>query len=295
MTLKAVVIGECMVELSFTDPSRAAVSYAGDTFNTAVYLSRRGWSVAYATVIGRGDPFSRGILDRMAAEGLGEHLVVEAPGRLPGLYAIERDAAGERTFHYWRSEAPIRDFAGLADFDALAKAAADADLVYLSGITLAVIGAEGRARLAPILAQARRVAFDLNYRPRLWTGPEAAREAADAVLPACAFVSIGEAEAQALYNDQAAAAVADRAEAGAEVLWRGEDHGVTVFSRAGAARFEAGPTAPPVDTTGAGDAFNAAYLDMRLSGQPVAAAVADARALSAEVVSRMGAIIPRSG
>ena len=46
MTL--VVIGECMGELSL-EGGQAAVGYAGDTFNTAIYLARLGLPVAYAT------------------------------------------------------------------------------------------------------------------------------------------------------------------------------------------------------------------------------------------------------
>lgn len=89
-----IALGECMVELSLGGPTAAAVGYAGDTFNTAVYLSRLGLATAYATAVGAGDPFSAGILDLMAAEGISRELVVEAPGRVPGLYAIQRDATG---------------------------------------------------------------------------------------------------------------------------------------------------------------------------------------------------------
>src|SRR6185295_10384927 len=105
--MSVLVIGECMGELSL-DGEQAAVGYAGDTFNTAVYLSRLGVSVAYATAIGKGDPFSEGILGLMAREGVRRELVIEAEGRLPGLYAIRRDARGERSFYYWRETAPAR-------------------------------------------------------------------------------------------------------------------------------------------------------------------------------------------
>src|SRR5258708_21697261 len=80
-------LGECMVELSLTGPGAAQVGYAGDTFNTAVYLRRLGLPTAYGTGLGAGDPFSRAILERMAEEGLSRELVVEAEGRLPRLYA----------------------------------------------------------------------------------------------------------------------------------------------------------------------------------------------------------------
>src|SRR5438552_717689 len=105
-----VALGECMVELGLTGQSTALVGYAGDTFNTAVYLRRLGLPTVYGTALGGGDPFSAAILDRMDQEGLSRELVVEAEHRLPGLYAISRDARGERSFYYWRGEAPARDY-----------------------------------------------------------------------------------------------------------------------------------------------------------------------------------------
>src|SRR6185437_12473505 len=62
LVTEVVAFGECMVEVGLTGPSQAALGYAGDTFNTAVYLRRLGLSVAYGTAIGEGDPFSAGIL-----------------------------------------------------------------------------------------------------------------------------------------------------------------------------------------------------------------------------------------
>jgi 2-dehydro-3-deoxygluconokinase len=98
---------------------------------------------------------------------------------LPGLYAIVLDDSGERKFHYWRERAPIRDLFSEHTADQLIEAAKASDLVYLSGVTLAVIGDIGRARLKDILAYVHSlgvaVALDFNYRPALWASPEAAR------------------------------------------------------------------------------------------------------------------------
>src|SRR5207302_10712390 len=142
------------------------------TFNTAVYLQRLGLEVFYASAVGQGDPFSTGILAYLAEEGIGRELVVEAEGRLPGLYAIQRDAAGERSFFFWRSEAPARDYLKLVDLEVLRGALTAADLIVVSAITLAVIGAAGRSVLTSLLADAAAagvaVAFDTNYRARLW-------------------------------------------------------------------------------------------------------------------------------
>ena len=49
-----------------------------------------------------------------------------------------------------------------------------------------------------------------------------------------------------------------------------------------------------VDTTGAGDAFNAAYVTSRFSGGDLQTALSQAQALAALVVQQRGAILPRS-
>ena len=91
-----VAFGECMVEVGLTGPTQAVLGYAGDTFNTTVYLRRLGLSAAYATAVGEGDPFSAGMRRFMAEEGIETGLVRAAAGRLPGLYAFDRDEAGEQ-------------------------------------------------------------------------------------------------------------------------------------------------------------------------------------------------------
>jgi 2-dehydro-3-deoxygluconokinase len=293
---RVIAFGECMVELSFTGPSAAAIGYAGDTFNTAIYLRRLGLQVAYATALGEGDRFSRGILGRMGDTGIDTDLVTLVPGRLPGLYAIERNAAGERSFDYWRGEAPIRDFFRLADLDKLARAFAEAELIYLSGISLAVIGREGRGRLSAMLAEARgqgaAIAFDPNFRARLWPSTGEARAAVDEVAPLCRFISFSTADVEALFPAGAQETVRAWADLGIEVVARDEDRRITVHAHGSAMAFAPRPAGPVVDTTGAGDSFNAAYLAARLAGEAIGKAVTDAQVLAGRVVGCIGAIIP---
>lgn len=293
-----IALGECMVELSLTGPGAALVGYAGDTFNTAVYLQRLGAAVAYGTALGKSDPFSRAILEKLADEGMSADLVVQADGRVPGLYAIQRDAGGERSFYYWRGEAPARDYFELMDLGRLERAIAGAQLIYVTAITLAVIGEAGRGVLMPLLQAAAKagveVAFDTNYRARLWPGAEAARAAIEAAIGASRYLSVSTADVAAFGGGDAEAFARAWAAKGVEVVLRHEDHRIEVLSEGDVERFAPERTIPVVDTTGAGDSFNAGYLAARLKGRSVRDAVTAARRLASVVVQHPGAIIPRA-
>jgi 2-dehydro-3-deoxygluconokinase len=293
-----VAIGECMGELSLVGPGAAQVGYAGDTYNTAVYLARLGLKVSYASAVGQGDPFSAGILGALADEGIGAELVVEAAGRLPGLYAIQRDAKGERSFFFWRSQSPARDYFSLMDLGVLGAALNAADLIMVSAISLAVIGEAGRATLMGLLAAAKAagaaVAFDTNYRVSLWPGPDVGRAAIEAVLPHCRYLSLSAEDVAAFRGRSAEAMARTWAARGVEVVLRHGDHRIEVLSGEGVELFPPAPPVTAVDTTGAGDSFNAGYLAARLAGRPVAEAVAAGRALAGVVVGYPGAIIPRA-
>jgi 2-dehydro-3-deoxygluconokinase len=301
---KITVLGECMVELS-PEASHGAsdggaplyrMGYAGDTFNTAIYMARLGDDVAYCTALGQGDPFSEGVLATMRREAMDTRLVRQVENRLPGLYAIVLDDAGERKFHYWRERAPIRDLFSAHTADQLIEAAKASDLVYLSGVTLAVIGDIGRARLKDILAYVHSlgiaVALDFNYRPALWPSPEAARAALDGIVPSCRYVSLSSEDSRPLYGREAEDLAGEWAAAGAEVVARDESHAVNVHRPEGRTATPPPGRVKAVDTTGAGDSFNAAYLSARLAGLSIEEAVARAHALAALVVSHRGAILP---
>ncbi|HLZ73537.1 sugar kinase [Phenylobacterium sp.] len=296
-----VALGECMVELSLAGPGstgadKAAIGYAGDVFNTCVYLRRLGREVSFATAVGADDPFSAAILARMGAEGIGDSLVTRVEGRVPGLYAIERDADGERRFFYWRDQAPVRQFFQIADLDGFIAAARAAELFYVSGITLAVIGEAGRAALSEILADLARhdvpVAFDPNYRARLWPSREVALAAVEAVIPHCRIVSASGPDVEALCQAPLDETARRWAAKGPLVLARAEDRQVDVHGARSVLTLPAPPAAKATDTTGAGDSFNAGFLAAWLKGAEPTVAVEAGHTLAAQVVQHIGAIIP---
>ena len=170
---RIVCVGEVMIEMSRGSDGRFNVAAGGDTFNTAVYLARRGIDTAYATALGD-DPYSDGILALASAEGVSADLILRVPARLPGLYLIETNPVGERTFYYWRDNSPARDLFELPDWSRVAEAMLTARIVYFSGITLALYSNIGLGRFLAALEMARQagasVVFDGNYRPRAWKG-----------------------------------------------------------------------------------------------------------------------------
>ncbi|WP_095184541.1 sugar kinase [Pseudomonas sp. Irchel 3H9] len=293
------LIGECMIELQHRADGSLQQSFGGDTLNTAVYLRRELGpigSVDYVTALGD-DSFSDAMCQQWTDEGLGLGLVQRLPGRLPGLYCIQTDANGERKFLYWRNEAAVRDcFTTPAAEPILAELPAY-DVVYFSGITLAVLGEVGRERLLQALVDARRrgatVVFDNNYRPRLWASVEAARAAYRKVLAEVDIALLTEDDERALFgyadSEQVFAAYPAIEEV---VLKRGAD---ACLIRCARERFAvpALKVEKVVDTTAAGDSFSAAYLAGRLKGDsPEEAALAGHR-LASRVIQVPGALIPR--
>lgn len=302
--LRIASIGECMIELSESSDAagRMQRTFGGDTLNTAVYLARslkdHAAEVHYVTALGD-DPFSEEMVTGWQAEGVQSRLVARLPGRLPGLYIIRTDSSGERSFHYWRSAAAARDMLRDGRAETLALALAGFDLVYLSGITLGILDMESRERLFALLEALRRggcrIAFDSNYRPRLWLDRAAAQQAMSRAHTLAAFALPTFDDEAALFGDADPAATARRLHAlgvGEVVVKRGAEP--CLISRQGSGQVEVPVDRPvrPVDTTAAGDSFNAAYLAARLTGAKPEAAAAAGHRLAAKVVAAQGAIVP---
>src|SRR5437763_16620822 len=105
---RVICVGEVMVELARGADNRYALSFGGDTFNTAVYLARAGIPAAYASAMGD-DPYSAGLMSLAAAERVNSDLIARVPGRMPGLYLIQTDDKGDRKVFYWGDTSPARE------------------------------------------------------------------------------------------------------------------------------------------------------------------------------------------
>lgn len=292
-------IGECMIELSGNDGDLWRMGFAGDTFNTTWYvraLTAPGDPVDYVTAFGD-DPFSARQKDFISTSGIGTAQSPTVPGARPGLYAITLDGA-ERSFTYWRSEAAARRLA--ADPEALRASLSDREMIYFSGVTLAILSPDDRQTLLRALREARdngaRIAFDPNLRLGLWENADIARATIRAALRLADIALPTFPDEQSLFGDASPEASADRiAELGvAEIVVKNGAEPAVVRSGETSSRIAAVET-KAVDTTGAGNSFNGAYLVARREGDPPDRAASRAHRIAAAVVGIHGALAPTIG
>ncbi len=290
-------VGECMVEMSDAGGGLYRRGFAGDTFNTAWYARRLlpdTWRVGYVSAIGD-DAASAEMAAFMQGEGIDISTLRRFPDRTVGLYMISLEQ-GERSFSYWRGQSAAR---GLADDPTwLAEALSGGDILYFSGITLAILTPAARQTLCDALRQARtngaQVAFDTNLRPRLWEskttmqdGMHLGASVADVVLPSFDEETI-------LFDDASPADTITRyRKCGAEIVAvKNGPADLTLWDGGQEQTVSALPIGKVVDTTAAGDSFGAAFLTELAQGRSPTDAAQGAMALAAKVIQSRGALVP---
>ncbi|MDR3325697.1 MAG: sugar kinase [Rhodospirillaceae bacterium] len=300
-TRRIVSIGECMIEMADRGDNIMTMAYAGDTLNSAVYLSRINGPnliIDYVTALGD-DPYSDAMMSFWQQEGIGIDWVVRLPGQLPGLYLIRTDNTGERSFYYYRSSAPVRSLFDLPETVNLLDHLVDADMVHFSGITLAILSYPARDRLAESLEKLRRggtrIVFDGNYRPSLWPSPDVARRVVTRFLSFVDLALPSADDEDLLFGDKSCEAIAERMHnlGVNEVLVKHGASGCFISHEGLQTHVPVIKQVKAIDTTGAGDSFNAGYLSGRLAGKTPIDAAHMGNNLATTVVCYHGAIISR--
>lgn len=292
---RIVCCGEGMLELARHDAGSWNLGFGGDTLNTAVHLARMDRDVAYLTALGK-DIFSEQLRQQWRAEGVDTGLVLEHPTRSVGLYAINTDDRGERSFVYWREWSAAREMFSLAESAAAVDQASRAGLLYFSLLTLAILPPEARRDLLSLADRIRsnggRVAYDNNYRARLWPRAE------DAVATHEAAIAVADIGLPTLEDETELTGIAEACDLQQRWTELGCADVVVKLGASGCLLPTAEMLAPetpitPVDTSGAGDAFNAGYLAGILKGLTPRLAAESGQRLAGWVISRSGAIPPR--
>lgn len=303
MTVRIVVVGECMLQLGElkrgATPSAlsATMSYGGDTLNTALYLARTGIKSDYVTGLGD-DSMSDWMIEQWRSENIGCDMVERFPDSVPGMYLIELDSQGERTFKYWRKGSPAaRLFDDAARAERLFSRMMGYPHMYVSGITLALYAEAALESFLGFLEryvqQGGKLFFDGNYRPSLWSSPQAALEVFK-VIYAMTDIALSTLDDELLVTG-----LSERDDVIEQLhAWGVREIALKMGAEGCLISIEGESTCVPtrsveiVDTTSAGDSFNAAYIAARLQSQSPIAAAAKGNELASVVIQHRGAIIP---
>jgi len=293
-----IALGEPMAEFAAEERGRLGEvirfrrGWGGDTCNVAVAAARLGASAGYITRVG-GDEFGRSFLALLEREGVDHSCVVVDPGGFTGVYFIALDESGEHDFTYYRAGSAA---SRLHPEDVDPAYLQTARVFHTSGITQA-ISESARSAAAAAISAARAggvtVSYDLNLRPKLLPLSQL-RTFVEATLPLVDIVFLSTEDAAYLDRSQPAEAVAQRLLARGPrlvVLKMGGEGCLVATAEGSPVRLPAYPVRV-LDSTGAGDAFDAAFLVEWIRGRPPAEAARFANAAGALAACGLGAVAP---
>jgi 2-dehydro-3-deoxygluconokinase len=293
-------MGECMVEIgSANDSKLCKQSFAGDVFNTGIYIKRclnNKANVKFLTVAGN-DPLSDQMIAMMHQEQLDSSLVYRSAQKKLGLYLINIDDEGERSFTYWRENSAARQLVKhIKQNDKLEKMK-NIDMLFFSGISIAILEPKDLAFFWQYIKNLKtngcKIIFDPNYRAALWRSSEVTRQAFDKAYSLSDVVLPGVEDHVALYDCHNADEVADYLESFKikEIIIKNGSEGVLVSIDGKRSYIDIEAVKNVIDTTSAGDSFNAGYLSARLSGCDASDSVKFAANVAGCVIQHKGAII----
>ena len=294
-------VGECMAELQAANDGLYRLGFAGDTLNTTWYMraltNPSNVTVEYLTSIGA-DQLSQKMLAFLNSSGIGTRFISEIRDRTVGLYLITLNGA-ERSFTYWRSTSAARLLA--EDEKALRAALGKADVIYFSGITLAILSPQHRKIFLSVLRDMKKrkamIAFDTNTRRRLWPSDAAMKKAMIEAYKVATLALPTFDDDKAVFGDKTPAETIKRI-AGygvREIIVKDGEKPCFVFTDDKLISVIPETVTGVVDTTGAGDSFNGGYIAARLNGKDPAQSAKFAHSVAGRVICGRGALLDMAG
>jgi 2-dehydro-3-deoxygluconokinase len=301
---KVLFIGEAMLELVQKSDDLLARSFAGDVYNTAVYLSRAYDNVDASFLTGAGtDRLSEQFIAKVKDENIGTQHIALSDSKHLGTYMVVNDETGERSFIYWRNDSAAKSMMSLLSEKQqteLLSQFSEGDSVFFSGITLAILHPVERDKLFELLTKLKQngvqIIFDPNYRPVLWESKDVAKQNIERAFSISQMLMPGLDDFASLYGFTSVQECIDFCQAYdfTELVFKQGPESVHVVNSTGHHEIDIVKSDNVVDTTSAGDAFNGIYLGARLQGQSPQNSTKLANYAASKVIETPGAIMPHA-
>lgn len=294
-------IGEVLIDFIATEPvsyleaSAFRKFFGGAPMNTLVGVVRLGLTAGAITVVGD-DPFGHFLLRELRDNGVDVSRVrVKGNVRTTLAFVANEPETGERTFIFYRSpwvKGTSVDSLSPEDIDY--DYISSAKILHVSGFSLS--GNPTRRAVLSAIEYARRVGVKVSFDPTLrldvWRSERTLRRLYSAVLKLSDIATFSREEAEFIFRTSSPDEAADKAlKYGVSVVGiKLGDKGALVKTRDGRRIYEPAFKVKPVDTTGAGDGWNAGLLVGLIRGWDLERCVKVANAVGALVVTKHGAI-----
>ena len=288
-------VGECMIEISHIIKNKYKFGYAGDTANTAIYLSRLGAHSAYITSVGN-DKLSKKMISFLNNENVFTDNIYISKNRSLGLYLINNEKNGEKNFFYWRKNSAAKNFFENINLNSLIKRTSSFDAVYFTGITLSIYNYKNINLFYKFLKSLTKkgimVYFDLNIRLKNWKNKKIALKQILKFLKISNIIFMTDEDLDDLGIKNYKKFIFDNFRNKLAIIRSGKGN-ISVYDKQQFSNFNFVFKKKVKDTTGCGDAFNACFLYYYFNNFNIKECLHFAHKLGKDVANVNGAIIEK--
>ena len=278
--------------------SNIKINFGGDTYNSAVYFSRLTndkTNTFYSTALGK-DNFSKKMISRFKNENIKCDYIRTDGENPPGLYSIEINEKGERSFSYWRDQSPSKYIFLGSKGKKLVKDINNADVFYYTGISAGILDEKQRKDLIKIGSTATICGFDFNYRSQLHYNKKVSQLLFNEINNRVDIHFVSFDDARELFKIKNPLEIFEIINDKKNLILIRYKNSIIFKNKQQEIKTVTVPHGEVVDTTAAGDAFNGSFLAIMNNNKnvPVEENILISHSVTREVIKHRGAIISKN-
>ena len=278
--------------------SNIKINFGGDTYNSAVYFSRLTndkTNTFYSTALGK-DNFSKKMISRFKNENIKCDYIRTDGDNPPGLYSIEINEKGERSFSYWRDQSPSKYIFLGSKGKKLVKDINNADVFYYTGISAGILDEKQRKDLIKIGSTATICGFDFNYRSQLHYNKKVSQLLFNEINNRVDIHFVSFDDARELFKIKNPLEIFEIINEKKNLILIRYKNSIIFKNKQQEIKTVTVPHGEVVDTTAAGDAFNGSFLAIMNNSKniPVEENILISHSVTREVIKHRGAIISKN-